>query len=407
MNTKILIMTSIIFLGVQIMPAYAGELCVRSMLSASISEENISAATNNESKVFQGSTIQRLRRLMNIKKYDQMPRDELTVLGLDIPVVLNGLMHPVYAAYLGEIKAIANSESSDFTALYGGSGADISSFLHATNATTGVFVDSSGFDMERFNEMLEQWDDIPTDEILRTYRTKKFKNWFAGSGQEGFRGSIALALAGELHALGVKRESIHLTSLSERDKVCQIQFSWGYPGEEAKTRTLYFAGGDIACPQDYSPTLAKLLGVTLPKRGWGMYGQPDVADVPTLKFDTYFQRAGVTIATMYRSFIPQVVVPAMKKRAFFLTDDRFRNDDGEEGVIIERSPFFDEQTLPDIRNMTQHVPKTFTDIADILFDYESSWRIGEDYDGVYGYGRIISVREIEKNDIENPVFFAA
>ncbi len=222
----------------------------------------------------------------------------------DFVVVRNRLLSENCAGYAIEMKKIVNPNDQPIVGIYGGSGADVSSFFLSTNATQGFFVDTTAVHRESLED-----ESLKNSVLEVEYKTRKFESGYALSYASTGMTSIEFKVITELKAIGVTRNDIIILPKEfwerrfpdEHNKPVTIKFAWAYPGQEKKERTITFIDADITAPLQFPGILKEVLQEGI---------------------DFYYQRAGYWIASRYEKFIP-FLLKGMKAGAFLLTDDHY------------------------------------------------------------------------------------
>ncbi|MFC1809060.1 hypothetical protein ACFL3D_02915 [Candidatus Omnitrophota bacterium] len=357
--------------------------------------------------------------MVRIKDPRELEVEELRQLGLDIAPVVHELINPVYAAYLFSIYRSINKKWPTRKGLYAGSGADLSSFLLSTNADEGYFVDISEFEPEEFMVSLDEWDTIETTDLAAKYKYEKY-DWSFGVSAEPEDDDnyphAAEKFVLELKLLGVPQESIELETLSDGQKVYKLSFDWAYPYEDVKKREIYLIHGNITDPENithprsFSPTLAQLLGVPYHPRAMDRFRKNRMPFLERQYFDFYFQKAGYYIARDYRTFMNQVIIPSLVDHGLLITDDHYRNDLYQEVFYVARSTFLDTpRELIGVDTITHHHTTDMITLEKILSEQEEKEIREYTYarEGVVGYGKVLTVREIIKEKSDRVVLIAA
>ena len=251
----------------------------------------------------------------NLSEIDRGIKKEF--IHLQYPVVVNnGLLSENYVGYAMAEKEFVNPDDRPLVGIYGGSGADISTFLPSTNAIRGYLVDQTVVNRERLKNCLQ--DNVTA--LSSEYKNKKFKTGYGWSRPSGLA-DIETYIVMELDAMGVRREDVHILP-NEFSQIqgnefwkkrsprgyyepVTIKFPWAYPGQEKKERTITFINADITNPVKYPKSLRDALQEGI---------------------DFYYQRASYFIPSDYKRFIP-VLLEGMSANGFLLTDEYYLDPD--------------------------------------------------------------------------------
>ncbi|NTV29597.1 MAG: hypothetical protein HGA80_05910 [Candidatus Omnitrophica bacterium] len=127
---------------------------------------------------------------------------------VDLPAIKNNLLSKFYVGYAMAMKLVVNPDDRPMVGVYGGSGADISSFLLATNATNAFFVDKTIVRESTLGKLLVEG--VEGDWDADSYKREKFEQGFATSGDSTGLSMITLKIVTELAAMGIKPESVSI-----------------------------------------------------------------------------------------------------------------------------------------------------------------------------------------------------
>lgn len=211
----------------------------------------------------------------------------------------NAILEEEYMLYDIAVKRIVNPDNKEgLIALYGGSGADISNFLLATNADEGYFVDDITVSQDKLKQALADWDNVVFDDWYTTYKHRRGYGEYTTMRQQ----DIHRCIVKELKAMGVDKESIKFPDTEDgpdKDGSFQITFRWTYPGSGLeRTYKITFIKANITKPAEYPDSLNKVLN---------------------RKIDIYYQRAGMDIASDYNKFIDRIA-RALKRGGALIAD---------------------------------------------------------------------------------------
>jgi hypothetical protein len=239
-------------------------------------------------------------------------------LKLDQRPVAAGLFDLPYAGYLSALKEIVNPGNKSLLAIYGAMGADISSILYATNATTIVGVDTTSMDIKEFKNWLKKYNDfevtakatksVPTrrnqgQQISSEELHEKLSLYFftkrTTGGAMSYESDMPLAevkILAELRALEVEKKSI---SIHEENGALKLSFDWAYKNDKPKKREIVFIVADLLNTRLYPALLNDLL-----KGG----------------IDVYFQKAAFNLPSRYSDYLP-TFASALRHGGYLMTAD--------------------------------------------------------------------------------------
>ncbi|MFA5059232.1 MAG: hypothetical protein WC676_01210 [Candidatus Omnitrophota bacterium] len=289
-----------------------------------------------------------------------------------IPEVLDP--RPVEAKFLnnGNIEylmtgnSIVNPENGDLTALYGGAGADVSTFLLALNATTGYFIsqDYENLTVEDFETMLKDPSKYIKENLDPRYQQSKLDLSSADYFFLRTKEKMVAAIALEMLSMGVDLSRV---KIDQDGGYIRIKFYWNYLNGEEKERAVTLINADITKFGEYAAELDRKL-----EKG--------------LKVGAYYQRAGYEIPSHYadgQSFINSIDL-FMEDGGFYVTDDWSRNPDYVDGETSLDEKFVDFGDKFPIANTQQAKIDT----------KKMKWfsMIEDDETGMPGYGEGFNIR---------------
>lgn len=246
-----------------------------------------------------------------------------------------GLLDEAFVRYAQAVKAVVNPDDRPKTALYGGAGMDVSSFLLSTNAAVGYFI---AFYPGLTADLLRR---LPEFRGRRggAYAAWKQVRGFGINRKLGDPDDLLAALAFELESMGVDLGSVQVDEESGQPRV---RFDWAYPGTAPQPRSITFINGDLtAYGEDYTGPDPSRPRPSL------MY------DVIQRGFDIYYQRAGFRLANTYAAgngFL-RLLARDLRPGGFLITDDVGETGDHDE-IAVDfgpdlHLPYFRDVPLPD------------------------------------------------------------
>jgi len=224
--------------------------------------------------------------------------EELTGFSLESIHDRDGVLSIPYLYYAMQVRKSVNPEHKPLVAVYGGAGADISTFLLSTDASTGYFVTQNQVDAEQLKSMMEQWDSITFDDDYA--KDKRLYGFGNGGTLDKRKGAIYKAIVQELKTIGVRKESVRIEN---KDGHTKIILDWVYPGTNQ--------------PRTYS--------ITYIKQRLQKIGSPETTD-PLLNsalekgIDIYYQKAVQDTNNLWGQFLPRVA-KAIRVGGASITDD--------------------------------------------------------------------------------------
>ncbi len=239
------------------------------------------------------------------KRYHDLARKEaLEIAGTVRPLEAGfdcPMLHPAFTGHDMAVCQTINPEHKEgLSAVYGGSGADITSFLLSTDATEAYFIDSSDhikITVSALEEAIDAWEEVGSHKTDKIYTVLKWRNGF--SVRDALYDSTSRKIVLELKALGVTREDIIDVGMDQSGNA-RVRFKWTYPAtREEKTYTVSFINADITKTDEYPLALNNVLKKNI---------------------DIYYQRAGMKISEAYASFMRRIG-EALKNGGFCVTDD--------------------------------------------------------------------------------------
>lgn len=168
-----------------------------------------------------------------------------------IPVVKNKLLLKAQAAYQMAWKELVNPDSRPITVVYNAMGADVSTVLLATDATTIIGLDNRELVVEELRVNLEFGNAIGTPEwLLVNIHLSSFDEDMEVRRDQGFWSEkmlechgTAFMIAIELKHLGVDLGTVQVSAEGD---VITITFPWAYPGAGIKERRLVYTQGNLS-----------------------------------------------------------------------------------------------------------------------------------------------------------------
>ncbi|MBI2119452.1 MAG: hypothetical protein HYT97_07500 [Elusimicrobia bacterium] len=224
--------------------------------------------------------------------------EELTGFSLESIQDRDGVLSIPYVYYAMQVRKSVNPEHNPLVAVYGGAGADISTFLLSVNASISYFVTQNQVDAEQLKNMMEQWDSITFDDDYA--KDKRLYGFGNGGTLDKKKGAIYKAIVQELKTIEVRKESVRIEN---KDGHTQITFDWVYPGTNQ--------------PRTYSITY---IGQRLQK-----LGSPETTD-PLLNaalekgIDIYYQKAVQDTNNLWGQFLSRIA-KAIRAGGYSITDD--------------------------------------------------------------------------------------
>lgn len=240
---------------------------------------------------------------------------------------------PCINAYFRSLARTVNPFGRDFRVLYGCSGADATSVLQSTDATTLFFADLTEVAIEDFGKALAMLKDEASiqkikEELERDSNFLSYRMRFSGAesqmtGKKLFMPGLPVKLLLDLHGIGVDLKQVKLRALE--DGAVQIDFPWQYHGQkDLKMRSITYVRADITNPETYPPTLQSALEDGI---------------------DAFFMKGAFFAPREYPRFLPGIA-RALNESGWLMTADK----------TLQMETFNPEECLRD-----QHFDRVITD----------------------------------------------